>query len=688
MELALFMLLILAAGHGVSEWCWHREGTFGVAAPVVGPAERLASSLGTALVLWIGLNWLLNLGQVIDDLPLLAGAAALAGTACWGWKCSSQAERDWNPMRPLTAESAAIYESYRKVSPALVTAICLLLGSWLVFVLWRGTLVPVATHDALSYHFPKAVLISRAHAYTYFPSNDPRLSCQPPNFEFLLADFMLLQGNDWLTTSVSTLAYGYFVLLAMATAERWWNGALPAWGTGLLVAGLPVALLHSGGQKNDILMVTMVMAGVLWGARWAIDGRRMPLLLCILSLVAGCGTKPQGGLFLVACLPMLLWGLVRRFQEGRKEGFRAIRIAAAASVAGFLLLGGMTYLIHASHTGTILGYPMKQVIDTVKPSLNYSAPNYGEWANLWMYPYLLFTIPFSSSPQGVWVPWLHQIWFWPKYEIYMSHYGIPLTLCLLLIPWAMRLARRDRLERDRSRERLAGSLTFLLAVLMFLPIRYRILGAFNAFPRYLLFVPVLISGWSLAPLLRHAERAIAPRPRRLAMAGMVFLLGAFLWQGLDMAYNDRFLPLRYVLALKDAPALSRTIYFTSERAASVVDRLAGPDDVIAMDSGFDGWIYPAYGKDLTRPVRLLLDGPGPVVIPPDAKWVVIDRSYDIYWEHPDFKNMGQFWSYLGRGPLTPEDTRVLDHMKQDAAFRQIYSNKHGQYLFQRIANVQ
>jgi len=139
-----------------------------------------------------------------------------------------------------------------------------------------------------------------------------------------------------------------------------------------------------------------------------------------------------------------------------------------------------------------------------------------------------------------------------------------------------------------------------------------------------------------------------------------------------------------VLALKEDVRLRRRIYFNAERAASVVDTLAGPDDVIALDSGIDGWVYPAFGKDLTRPVHLLLNGPGPVTIPADAKWVVIDRGFNIIWERPDFRNMGQFWACINRGVPSEEDRRVATAMAADKAFRLVYSNWRYQFVYQRI----
>lgn len=676
MVLAFFVISILVSGHVLSECLWRGERPL-----ELGPAERIASSLATALLLWIGLNWLLSICHAIALGPLLVGALCLLGASFLLWRTFSL---DLNPFRPMAEASEPIHASYRGVSKVLVTAFCVLLALWLAFVLWRGAIIPVATHDALSYHLPKSVLISRAQAYAYFATNDPRLSCQPPNFELLLSNFLIFQVGDAMTSGLSTLMYVFFIVLAMAFAERWWDGGLPAWGTGILAAGLPVALLHSGGHKNDLMMGVLVMSGVLWGVRWAVRGGLMPLLLAVLCLVASCGTKPQGGLFLFATFPMLFWGLARRYREGRRVFLRTLLVTFLACAAGFVLLGGLAYVTHATHTGTILGYRMKEVADTAFARPNYYSPNYGEWANYWMYPYLLFRVPFSANPGAVWVPWLNEYWFWPKYEIYMSHYGVLLTFLLPFVPAGVLVARRLKLERERAPERIAATLTFLFAVVLFLPIRYKILGAFNSFPRYLIFVPVLMALWSLGPLLRRVELAPARWTRRLAMGGLALFLTAFVWQGLDMAYNDAFLPLRYVLALKEDVRLRRRIYFNAERAASVVDTLAGPDDVIALDSGIDGWVYPAFGKDLTRPVHLLLNGPGPVTIPADAKWVVIDRGFNIIWERPDFRNMGQFWACINRGVPSEEDRRVATAMAADKAFRLVYSNWRYQFVYQRI----
>jgi hypothetical protein len=122
-----------------------------------------------------------------------------------------------------------------------------------------------------------------------------------------------------------------------------------------------------------------------------------------------------------------------------------------------------------------------------------------------------------------------------------------------------------------------------------------------------------------------------------------------------------------------------------DRAASVVDRLAGPDDTIAIHGGFDTWIHPAFGARLTRPVVFLPTKPGPVVVPSAAKWVIVDRSWTLIWGNTAFQHMGQFHNYIGRGAATEEDVRVVQALRLDPNFRLVFQDPaHNQAVFERV----
>jgi hypothetical protein len=52
---------------------------------------------------------------------------------------------------------------------------------------------------------------------------------------------------------------------------------------------------------------------------------------------------------------------------------------------------------------------------------------------------------------------------------------------------------------------------------------------------------------------------------------------------------------------------------------NALDRVAGPLDPVAFDSGYGAFVYPLYGVALTRPLVYLPRPAGSSVIPPGVK---------------------------------------------------------------------
>ena len=96
-----------------------------------------------------------------------------------------------------------------------------------------------------------------------------------------------------------------------------------------------------------------------------------------------------------------------------------------------------------------------------------------------------------------------------------------------------------------------------------------------------------------------------------------------------------------------------------ERAAFVLDSMAGPHDTCAIDVGFDTWIYPAYGPGWTRRVRFLAPRAGEVAIPDDANWVLIDFSdvvvHVFQEEARALYDIEGLWIDAGRVPVPDTD---------------------------------
>jgi hypothetical protein len=392
----------------------------------------------------------------------------------------------------------------------------------------------------------------------------------------------------------------------------------------------------------------------------------MPMLLLIVSLALAGGTKPNALAIAVGLAPFLLM----RIRELR---VRDVALAAVIAVAAFLVLGGASYVANAFHGGA----PIAVNIAGVEAGSGMRIA-WGDFANLWQFPILLLIVPFVSSPSAVWVPWRHEYWFWPHYEIYFSHYGMLISSLIVLLPFVVIRYRRIGDDVNR-RERRAASLAGLIAVALILPLHMHPTGMFAALPRYIAFILPIVVAWTIPPLL-HELQARLPL---VAWTLTCVMVAAFTAAAIDCAVNDRFAPLDFVIAAAKHPGTRRVHFW--DRAGSVADRMAGPYDTIAVDGGFDAWFYPAYGTHLTRTVVFLPEGATPDRIPPAVQWVMIDRSWNQIWENPKLTDMGKFWAFIGRGRPAPEEVRLLNALRNDPRWMlMFYDRQTNNAVFRRV----
>src|SRR5205085_7521418 len=105
------------------------------------PLERITAAAVIGAALWLGVNWILALTHTLTRATLLCASVILVITAVvLLWRRFRLPKPDW-----------------------FAVIVCIPIALWIVFVLWRGVVLPPDNHDALAYHFPKAVFIAQAH---------------------------------------------------------------------------------------------------------------------------------------------------------------------------------------------------------------------------------------------------------------------------------------------------------------------------------------------------------------------------------------------------------------------------------------------------------------------------------------------------------------------------------------------
>ncbi|MEA2490725.1 MAG: hypothetical protein QOH21_2517 [Acidobacteriota bacterium] len=510
-----------------------------------------------------------------------------------------------------------------------------LLLLWTAFILWRGAVVPPVSHDAMTYHLPRAAMFVQAGGFERFASPDARITTFPANYELLLADVFLLTGSDALTEWIGTAFYLLFLGVTAMVARRWWGPGLHVTAAVLVAGGAPLLLLHSGADKNDVMAAVLAIGALFWSARWCAEGGRAAAMLAIVCAAMAVGTKMTAGAVLLAIVPFGIAALLRR-----KPRPRDIAASALFTALAFLLLGGWVFVQNvlapaAQASSVTAGVPTAA---------------YGDWRNLWELPYALVRVSLG----------FHAPWPWPKHDLFFSHYGALFGLAMLALPFCV-----IRYRRAGSRERTIGSLAALLGFAILLPIVQLPRLATGAIARYGVFVLPFVLAWTIVPVVRELELRF-PRYARAALAVIAIV---FVLEAVDIARNDTFVPLEYARWAAAHPGTRETVYART-RATLAVDRLAAANDTVAVFGGSDVWLYPAYGRQWTRRVIHLPYNANSAraAIPDAARWVVVDQAPATLL-HP-----------------TPAELAFFDGMRRDGRFTLAWRNAtFNQAVFQRTA---
>ena len=605
---------IIAAGVQARRRLWPGEE--------VTPLENLTAGATLGAAFWLALNWALALTHALTRATLFGAAAiiVIAAVALW-WKSLAKPKID-----------------------AFALVVCLPIALWIVYVLWRGVVLPPDNHDALAYHFPKAVFIAQAHGYDYFAGCDPRVTVLPANYELLLSDVLILTGTDHITEWISTLFYGLFLFAGGAAIQRWFGAGRHVVASVIATAATPVLLLHSGADKNDLMTCFFAIGALMWGARWCVRGGAMAWLLTIVSLVLAGGTKPHAAAVLAGLAPFMIVRAVRHRPRARDVALSGVFAAVV-----FAIGGGAVYLFNYVYA------PNAAEASGVTPNFI----GYGDWANWWRYPYLVLAEPFSRNESFVWLPWNHEDWFWPRYELFFSGFGPLFTILVCAVPYCAYKF------REKISERFVFSIAALIGAFLIMPLQFRPLGFFGGLPRFTAFIIPAVMAYSIAPIVK------AFPSRWIHVALSVY----FVVMAIQCALYDRYSPLEYAQAA--ARSHTRWTWTSRWRASNVLDRVAGPNDTVAIDCGFDTWVYPAMGEQHSRRIEFIRNGQ----VPNDAQWVMVDRWWNTVWG--SMTDLGQIGRPI-RIRAVPDDTKIIRALLHDPRFAVVYLQpRFNQAVFRR-----
>jgi hypothetical protein len=552
---------------------------------------------------------------------------------------------------------------------ALAVAALFPMAVWLVYAFWRGHVFFVLNHDGLSYHMPRALLMARTGHFGPFVSSDSRLTW-PASYELLMSLTMVLTGTDRYTAWVGTASYATFLLAVAAMASRWWGMGLRVLVPVFVLAAMPIALLHASAHKNDLLMATVTIALIHFVSRWAARPQVASLALAILAGGMTLGTKITGFFVGPGALLVFALGVVRARREHWTPNKPGVRVLVA-SLAMAALVGASNYVFNLVELGR-----------AIVPAEGRNDGSWGQLSSIWQFFYLALARPFSRSQDSVYVPWTHEHWHLSENDIFFSTWGAACSWAALALPVVAVLLLRARLPG--ARERLCATFIAVLSSAALVAIHETPPhGFFLTWVRCVLVFPMVLALWSYGGTLAVAERY--PWGKLVERVSLLAAVWLFSSNALHFARIDGCGPFEDFVRVLAHPEEDRTVWAFPRRAGSVVDILAGPDDHIAVDGAFDAWIYPAYGRDRTREVSVLRHGSGPVPIPADVDWVIVDRSWSCFFGNPNFRTLGDWPRYIGRGAPLPEDVVVLNQLRGDPRFRLVYYLKvANQAVFARV----
>jgi hypothetical protein len=364
--------------------------------------------------------------------------------------------------------------------------------------------------------------------------------------------------------------------------------------------------------------------------------------------------------------PVLIWGAVLALRKGRTSS-RHLRAIAIVSVLAFPLLGGAHYMTRAmaSKPPSAAKTPMQSIILT----------GYGEWSYLWQAPALIWMQPFSGDEMEVYVPWRGESWFWPRYDLHDAGFGWQISVLVVLLPWALYRFRDGGPEAVR--ERLTILAVGIGIALLVFPVRFRAYGFVSAFPRYLLYLPVLIASLSLSPIVRRLEAG--KRHYRMLAMGIVLVLSAlFARFAVTIAVRDRYTPVNDVLWAAARPG-TRFIPAMTLRAGPMFDDIAPPTASVDVYGGFDTWIYPIMGQTYQRDIHFVDSYED---LRPDVEWIVVDRAYQVVWGKVDQTSTWRENMYAGQ--VSERDMDFMRRVGADPRYEAVLVKVDGaQAIFRR-----
>lgn len=314
--------------------------------PHVGRLLRWSLALGAGIGI---VTELLGAFSLLSLLPVLVVWALTAiGLVRWGIHCEPPLARGrWQEVVSRTPRVWWVVA-------------CFLLATFIT-----GFLGAPNTWDGLTYHLPRVERWVEQEHLQFWPTSVDRQLWMAPWSGYAILHLRLLTGGDRLAFLPSWLAYLGCILLTARLVRQLGGDVRRASVGALLMAAMPVAVLHASSVQTDLpaafwVMCVATLAIGAWHAREvALDWRHAAWLGVAAALAMA--TK---GTVLMAILP---WLLVYARALGRAGGARALVRPFLLGALAVLLLNGAQFSRNIDLFGSPLGDPTTRSFLQVSP---------------------------------------------------------------------------------------------------------------------------------------------------------------------------------------------------------------------------------------------------------------------------------------------------------------------------------
>jgi hypothetical protein len=353
------------------------------------------------------------------------------------WALTAIALIRWGVHREPPIRGGSLQEVASRTPLAWWIVACFLLATFVT-----GFLGAPNTWDGLTYHLPRVERWVEQGHLQFWPTSVDRQLWMAPWSGYAILHLRLLTGGDRLAFLPSWLAYLGCILLTARIVRQLGGDARRASVGALLMAAMPVAVLHASSVQTDLTAAFWVLCVVAL----SIEARREPVAardwwhLLWLAIAAGLALATKA----TALFAMVPWLLLYAVAVFRAAGPRAVARSFLVGASALALMPGPTLARNAATYDTPLGPARAADIHRLSPitpngalanalanlTLHTGSPwrawNDGVTASvLWVQRTVLRADPESLFP-------FHQGFRVHRFRAHESEVGMPVHLLVLL----------------------------------------------------------------------------------------------------------------------------------------------------------------------------------------------------------------------------------------------------------------